>query len=308
MHARSIAALLAALFLLGGCQRKPAPAPVAAPPPFVLADAMQHWYGRYDTSTQTARASLPAHPTADLTGSYFAPHDPVDIVVIFDTAYTQAGHSRHVIVTAAVPHRSDKPGRPGDETFHCLLCRPVIGMAVFTLRKSSWLLESENPAVDLAGSSGRAPDVRLIPLGTDLHGIRLEGHTDALDFASRTLSLLVPWQQKVVLAYSGETASSNRDACGPESPLGDACYAWQRADAFVAVPGQDYDDLTLTGSGTQPAPQPTPKTDLAPTAKSMHIRVHGKQKPAPPPPPQTLPFTTVERLRFRDGKYVPLEG
>ena len=43
---------MAALFLLGGCQRKPAP--VEAPRPFMLADAMTHWYGRYDPATQTA--------------------------------------------------------------------------------------------------------------------------------------------------------------------------------------------------------------------------------------------------------------
>ena len=56
-------------------------------------------------------------------------------------------------------------------------------------------------------------------------------------------------------AFTGETAYSNRDACGPETPLRDPCYAWQRADTFIAVPGQDYDDLVLTGSGTQPPPE-----------------------------------------------------
>jgi hypothetical protein len=273
---------------------------VEAPRLFVLADAMQHWYGRYDPATQTARANLPDHPSVDITGSWFAPKDPVDIVVIFDIGYLQAGHPRHVVVTAAVPHRSDKPGRPGDDSDNCLMCRPVIGMAVFTRRLNTWLLEDQNDAVDLAGSRGLPPAIKLVTLGNDLHGIRMESHTEASDFSSTTLSLLVPWQEDVVRAFTGETAYSNRNACGPDSPLRDPCYAWQRADTFTAVPGQDYDDLVLTGSGTQPPPA----TDTAKPAKAA--RVHGKQKPEPPAAPAAIPYTSVERLRFRDGHYVPL--
>jgi hypothetical protein len=298
LRSRLIAASVAALFLLAGCQRKPAP--VETPRAFVLADAMAHWYGRYDPATQTARANLPEHPSVDLAGSWFAPKDPVDIVVIFDAAYLQAGHPRHVVVTGAVPHRSDKPGRPGDDRFNCLTCRPVIGMAVFTRRLNTWLLEDENDAVDLAGSNGRPPSIKLVTLGTDLHGVRLESHTQADDFSSTSMSLLVPWQEDVVRTFTGETAYSNRDACGPPSPLREPCYAWQRADTLVPVPGQEYDDLVLTGSGTRPPLEIESAKAVKPT------RVHGRQKAEPPPVPAAIPYTSVERLRFRDGKYVPL--
>jgi hypothetical protein len=295
LRSRTIAASAAALLLLGGCQRKTAP--VEAPRPFVLADAITHWYGRYDPATQTARANLPDHPSVDLTGSWFAPTDPVDIVVVFEAGYLQAGHPRHVVVTAAVPHRSDKPGRPGDETFNCLTCRPVIGMAVFTRRLNTWLLEDANDAVDLAGSNGQSPSIKLVTLGTDLHGIRLESHTEANDFASSSLSILVPWQEDVVRAFSEDTAYTNREACGPESPMRDPCYAWRRTEAFVDVPGQDYDDLVLTGSGTQPPP------DLDTLARS---KLHGKKGTGTTAVPATLPYRSVERLRFRDGKYAPM--
>jgi hypothetical protein len=172
-------------------------------------------------------------------------------------------------------------------------------MAVFTRRLNTWLLEDANDAVDLAGGNGKAPSVKLVALGADLHGIRLESHTEAADFASTGISILVPWQEDVVRAFSGETAYTNRTACGPESPLRDPCYAWQRADAFAAVPGQDYDDLVLTANGTQPPPDlDEPKVRLA-------NHGHGKQNPAPAPP-AAIPFTSVERLRFKDGKYVPM--
>ena len=299
LRLRPIAASAAALLLLGGCQRKTAP--VEAPRPFVLADAITHWYGRYDPATQTARANLPDHPSVDLTGSWFAPTDPVDIVVIFEAAYLQAGHPRHVVVTAAVPHRSDKPGRPGDDSFSCLTCRPVIGMAVFTRRLNTWLLEDANDAVDLAGGNGHPPSVRLVTVGTDLHGIRLESRTQTDDFASSSVSLLVPWQEDVVRAFSEETAYTNRDACGPESPLRDPCYAWHRVDAFADVPGQDYDDLVLTGSGTQPPPD----LDTSPKARPAKPS-HDRQKSEPSAVPAALPYTSVERLRFRDGKYQPM--
>jgi hypothetical protein len=298
LRSRFIAASAAALFLLGGCQRKPAP--VETPRPFVLADAMTHWYGRYDPATQTARANLPERPSVDLTGSWFAPKDPVDIVVIFDAPYLQAGHPRHVVVTAAVPHRSDKPGRPGDDLFNCILCRPVIGMAIFTRRLNTWLLEDENEAVDLAGGNGRPPAVKLVTLGTDVHGIRLESHIEASDFSTSSISLLVPWQEDVLRAFTGETGYSNGGACGPDSPLREPCYAWQRVDTLVPVPSQDYDDLVLTGSGTQPPPE----TESAKAAKPT--RAHGRQKPQPLPVPSAIPYTSVERLRFRDGRYVPL--
>jgi hypothetical protein len=298
LRARPIAAYAAALLLFAGCQRKPAP--VEAPRPFVLADAMQHWYGRYDPSTQTARANLPELPSANLVGSWFAPRDPVDIVVIFDAGYLQSGHPRHVVVTAAVPHRSDKPGRPGDDLFQCITCRPVIGMAVFTRRLNTWLLEDANDAVDLAGGNGKPPSVKLVTLGTDHHGIRLESQTQADDFTSSSVSILVPWQEDVVRAFSQETAYSNRGTCGPQSPLRDPCYSWQRVDTFADVPGQDYDDLVLTGSGTQPPPEVN--KDLKPATLP-----HGKT-PATPAEPAPIPYTSVERLRFKEGKYVPLPG
>ncbi len=259
---------------------------------------MQHWYGRYDPATRTARANLPEHPTIDLAGTFFAPSDPVDITAIFDAGYTQAGHARHVIVTAAVPHRSDKPGRPGDDLFQCLLCRPMIGMAVFTLRGRTWLLESENPAVDLAGTRGNAPQVHSVDLGTDLHGVRLDSELRAVDEQSSTTSLLVPWHETVVRALAVQTSGSNRGACGPGSPMREPCYAWQRALAFVAVPGQQYDDLTLSASGTQLPPE----TTAAPPKPSPA----GRKRQPPAPEPQAIPFTEVERLRFRNGRYVPL--
>jgi hypothetical protein len=173
-------------------------------------------------------------------------------------------------------------------------------MAVFTRRLNTWLLEDANDAVDLAGGNGLPPSIKLVTLGTDLHGIRLESHTQADDFASSSVSLLVPWQEDVVRAFNEETAYSNRDACGPHSPMRDPCYAWQRSDAFVDVPGQDYDDLVLTGSGTQPPPD----LDTAPSVKLPHG--HGKQQPGTPGVPAALPYTSVERLRMREGKYVPL--
>jgi hypothetical protein len=122
----------------------------------------------------------------------------------------------------------------------------------------------------------------------------------ALRAIARQTTSRAPWQEDVARAFTGETAYSNRNACGPESPLRDPCYAWQRTDALVPVLGQDYDDLVLTGSGTQPPPEP----EAVRTAKPA--RLHGKQKPEPPPVPAAIPYTSVERLRFRDGKYTPL--
>ena len=293
---RKLAACLLALVTVAGC-RRPAP-PKPAPAEFVLDDAMQHWYGRYDVSTRTARANLPEHTPLDLAGTDFAPGDPVDITAIFDVAYTQSNRPRHVVVTAAVPHRSDKPGRPGDDMFDCLACQPVIGMAVFTLRNNSWLLESENPAADLAGSGGNSPQVQLVTLGSDVHGGRLESGFTATDEASRRMSLLVPWHETVERAFTVETAHSNGNACGPESPMREPCYAWQRAVAFVPVPGQQYDDITVTTLGPE-----APATGPARVGRTAGA-VRGKSQP--PTIPTAIPFTGMERYRFREGRYRPL--
>ncbi len=291
-HAHSIVALAAVLLLVGGCRRT-APTAHQGPRAFDLNEAMQHWYGRWDASTRTARANLPDHPDVDLAGSWFAPKDPVDIVVIFEAGYDQSGHPRHVVITAAVPHRSDKPGRPGDDFFRCFSCQPVLGMAVFTRRLNTWVLESENEAVDLRGSRGLPPAVRIVPLGGGLHGVRLESHITASDFSSSSMSLLVPWQDDVERAFAGETGYSNSPACGAQSPLGDPCYAWQRSDRFADVPGQDYDDLVLTGSGTQLG-LPAPASVRKPKKGEAH------------PAPAVVPYTAIERLRFREGQYLPL--
>jgi hypothetical protein len=298
-HTRKLAACLLALLYLAGCRRQPPPGP--APAEFVLDDAMQHWYGRYDVSTRTARANLPEHTALDLAGTDFAAGDPVDITAMFDTAYTQGNRPRHLVVTAAVPHRSDKPGRPGDDMFDCLACQPVIGMAVFTLRNNSWLLESENPAAELAGSGGNPPQVQLVTLGSDVHGVRLESGFTATDESSRRMSLLVPWHETVERAFTTETAHSNREACGPESPMREPCYSWQRAVAFVAVPGQQYDDITVTDIGTQPPP-----ASAAPGPARVLKTAHARGKSQPPALPQAVPFTGMERYRFNEGRYRPL--
>ena len=83
----------------------------------------------------------------------------------------------------------------------------------------------------------------------------------------------------------------------------DPCYAWQRADTFADIPGQDYDDLVLTGSGTQPPP------DLDTSLRMRPVKVvHGQGKQsASSAVPAGLPYTSVERLRFRDGKYLPMQ-
>jgi hypothetical protein len=173
-------------------------------------------------------------------------------------------------------------------------------MAVFTLRNNTWLLENENIAADLAGSNGRAPDVHLVAPGSDLHSILLETHMEALDESTRQVSLLVPWHESVSRAFTAETASSNRGACGPESPLRDPCYAWQRAITFASVPGQEYDDLVLTATGTRLPPERNPSAE----AKS----VRGRRRVAPPPPElHSVPFSSMERLRFREGRYVLLD-
>ncbi len=266
----------------------------------------QHWYGRYDPATQTARANLPEHPSVDLTGSWFAPKDPVDIVVIFDADYLQAGHPRHVVVTAAVPHRSDKPGRPGDDSFHCLTCRPVIGMAVFTRRLNTWLLEDENDAVDLAGEQWPATLHQAgHAWGQTCTAFGWRATPQADDFAGSSISLLVPWQEDVVRAFTGETGYSNRDACGPETPLRDPCYAWQRADTSSPFPAR------TTTIWCSPA--------VALSLRRISIRRrrrkpakltqgHGRPKPEPSAVPTAIPYTSVERLRFRDGRYIPAPG
>ena len=44
----------------------------------------------------------------------------------------------------------------------------------------------------------------------------------------------------------------------------------------------------------------------SPSEARKAARVHGKQKPEPPAVPAAIPYTSVERLRFRDGKYLPI--
>ena len=80
------------------------------PRPFDVNDAMEHWYGRYDPATRTARANLPEHPTIDLAGSFFAPSDPVDIVAIFDAGYIDGSNHASDQVFAAIGACEAAPG------------------------------------------------------------------------------------------------------------------------------------------------------------------------------------------------------
>lgn len=165
--------------------------------------------------------------------------------------------------------------KPAGQPFDCKGCAPLISAGVFVPAREGWKLESVTRGVLAFGDFGKAPEASVIQIGPDAHAFLLRV-TSAQERTTTGEALLVPWKGTVQDALRAIVADTDEGNCGGAYP----CYRNQREVKFVHGPNPQYDDIELTLSGTDMPQEPPYKLR----------KVSGR-----------------ERLRFEDGKYVPVD-
>jgi hypothetical protein len=233
-------------------------------------------FGNYDSTRQLATYDVPQTTDVDLRGSSFERGDDIEVRPFGILSVQESGVPKIILLTYAVPLADDfEPVVPGDESFSCHACAPLIGAAVFVKSETGWKVESSRAAVMRGGGWGQPPGpIRAVHIGPQRVGIEItDTHTGQGETTSFK-SVLVPWNGKVNEALARVVSADDKGDCGKNSRL---CYTNHKKLEFVPGKNPDYYDVVLTLSGT----------DMTDSEPAVTKRVHAS-----------------ERLEFANGKYL----
>lgn len=251
--------LFATIFMLAsGCRQAS---------PFTVPQAMRMFYGNYDQNSQTSLASLPKDK-----GSLPAAGEELMANRMFFNAFIGSpGAQSFVLVTYAVPSSG--------QSFDCHACAPIIGMAVFSQKRSKWTMDASNRAVTFAGAWGTPPaSIQLVQIGANRYAVQIRDVGGGQGESTAVLELLIPWNGTVNRGLM--RIVSDAYICDAEGD-GLPCYSNQRTVKFIQNSKAEYYDLELEMTGT----------DL----------VGGNGTPM-----QAKTVHSLETLKFENGSYVQL--
>lgn len=180
---------------------------LAAQQPLSPSQALSQLYHGFNQATNTARwdctpgqKARNAHAGWPCTPDYAT----VSVSVLLHAQVPEGNRIKTYLVSSAKPTGTSME-------FDCHACQPSIGVAVFALEGQNWVLESANPAIDFYGGWGNAPEVSLVQVGPEKHGIILSWSDMGQGFESASKSLLIP---------AGKTVSNVWDLGDEEDNLG----------------------------------------------------------------------------------------
>ena len=135
---------------------------------------------------------------------------------------------------------------PGDEEFDCDTCEPMVGAAVFVKRGERWQLEANAPFVAKSGFHGGGPDMKLVAIGPNQHGILAETDWLAQGYGGTYVSLWTLEQGEIAERFSTRVAENNGGACSddPKEEL-KPCFEHNLKVKYEPGPVADHYDIHL---------------------------------------------------------------
>ncbi|MGA2571223.1 MAG: hypothetical protein ABSF23_11950 [Terracidiphilus sp.] len=176
----------------------------------------------------------------------------VSVSVIIRTQVTEGDATRVYLATSA------KPAPDSEGEYNCHVCAPATGAAVFVWQGQSWKLESANPAIGFWGGWGDPPDVSLVAVGPERHGLLLSSTDLAQGFSSSFKQLLLPLGKSVEEVWSIEDENDDLGAIDPDDRLNkrvpyrsSAAFRFLTGDDGSASPDRqgDYYDIEVISRG-----------------------------------------------------------
>lgn len=248
---------------------------LAAQPPLPADTALIQLYPNFNPANHTARWDCSGTKQASRQEEWPCSEDSstVAVSVILKADLREGKVERIFLVTSAYPTDEEVPD--------CHACKPAIGMAVFKLQSSGWMLESANPVVGQYGSWGEPPNVELLKVGGERYGILLSNSNGGQGYHWSNKHLLFPIGGTVREVWS---ITDEADDSGVFDPTGQSGprMAYRSSAAFRFFVDED----------TNSAPDPYYDIEVISRGTSRRNDVG---------PLQPENWTAI--YRFRDGKY-----
>lgn len=203
--------------------------------------------------------------------------ETVDIHVTLAEPFQQGGIDRYILITETVPSELD---------YTCHACAPVIGGAIFSKVGNKWQLDVEHKYITKMGSYGRAPEGKLVKIGSDKHGVLfrefdMHGGVGEVEYA--VLISEVERSLKEVISTSTNFLSQRNCV---EVEVLETCYSYNSKLEFVPGSNPSYFDLRVATSGTKPAKDNR-------IVHFKEVRIYSYDKP-------TQQYREIEKVKKQD--------
>jgi hypothetical protein len=185
---------------------------IAAKEPLSQAEALKQIYNNYDAKTETAQwiCTEKQHKTGPHEGW---PCDAENAPVSVDVLMMAEVNNEIFVVASATPANS--PSR-----FECHGCAPAIGVGVFVWQGHQWELKSANTAVGFYGGWGDPPNIDLVTVGPEKHGVLLSMEDMAQGYSSSTKVLFMPLGKMVSEVWKIDDEQDDYGAYDPTDKYG----------------------------------------------------------------------------------------
>ena len=203
---------------------------VRAQSPLSRGEALAGLYRQFDQTKGTAQWICTSEQAQGNDGWQCSEENATVYVSMLLLTEIQEGDTKKVYLVAS----AEPP------EFKCHACRPAIGVAVFVWQSGAWALLSANTEVVFEGGWGWPPEVGLVSVGPERHGVMLENSNVALGFSSSYSRLLLPLGSSVLQAW---VLKDEQDDYGAYDPTDNFIHLvrYRSSAAFKFVPRDDKD-------------------------------------------------------------------
>ena len=193
-------------------------------------------YGNYDLVSKSSNwVNIPFPDKEDASG-YFEERKGL-VRAIFFKSYRESGKNKIFLLTKTIP--TNIP-------FDCHACLPLIGAAVFVIKRGHWEIEAQNQFIMYDGEYGELPIVKLISIGKDKFGLSLE--FEHIVVRDRELSILAPYKSSIMHAHKEVIYNENFNDCEFARKI--QCQAYITNVDFDKSTKGDFYDLKVKRFGT----------------------------------------------------------
>jgi hypothetical protein len=194
-------------------------------------EALKQLYHKYDPAKETAQwvCTKGQLQTPKSEGWPCWKEDTNVSISVLLMADVQDG-SEFFLVASAKP-ANDPSG------YDCHACAPAIGVAVFTWQAEHWVLQSANAATGFYGAWGEPPDIDLVMVGPNKHGLMLTLEDEGQGFSSSYKGLLVPVDKSVNKVWRIQDEDDDYGAYDPTDKF--AIHVKYRSSAAIKFIGSD---------------------------------------------------------------------
>jgi len=207
--------------------------------PLLPDEVLQQLYHQYDAGKGTAQWLCIKKQHGEITHEGWpCQKEPATVSVSVELmAEVQENGAKKVYFVSSAKPESDQ------DNYECHACAPAIGIAVFVWQAQHWVIESANPAVGFYGGWGDPPQVDLVQIGPEKHGLMLSVDNMGQGYASSVKILLAPQAQSVSELWRIQDEQDDEGAYDPTDKF--ATHLFYHSSAALRLYATHQDNGSL---------------------------------------------------------------